>query len=100
MTNPFTAHPRQQVVAYLAHLCFAMGIAYRLWTSVAVLALHALLPIVPIAPRLDLEPTGAFVEERNRRIETAKATVDAGARPALAELDETGAMPRFPVTQP
>jgi hypothetical protein len=98
--NPFTAHPRQQGVTYLAHLCFAMCIAYRLWTSVAAFALHALLPFVPIAPRLDLESTSAFLTERNRWIETAKGRVDADARPALALLNERGVAPELPVMQP
>lgn len=100
MMNPFTTHPRQQGVTYIAHLCFAMGIAYRLWTSVVAFALHALLPFIPIAPRLDLESTSAFLAQRNRWIETAKRTVDADARPGIAAINEPGALPRLPVMQP
>jgi len=69
--NPFTAHPHRQGIDYVEHLQFAMGIAFRLLTSVGAFALHAILPFLPIAPRLDLEATTAYLEERNRWIEAA-----------------------------
>jgi hypothetical protein len=90
--NPFTVHPRQQGVTYSAHLRFAMGIAWRLLSSVAAFVVHAVLPFVPIAPRLDLEATTAFLAERNRWIETAKVEVDAGARPDPAFVEQTCAI--------
>ena len=74
MMNAFTTHPRKQGVTYLEHWCFAMGIAYRLLTSVVAFALHAMLPFISIEPRLDLEATAAYLAERNRWIETAKVT--------------------------
>ena len=67
----FTAHPHRQGVSYLEHWCFAMGIAWRLLGSVAAFALHALLPILSIAPQHDLEATAAYLAERNRWIEAA-----------------------------
>jgi len=79
--NPFTAHPQHQGFTYLEHWRFAMGIACRLLASVAAFALHAVLPFFPIARRLDLGATAAYLAECNRRIETAKRTARAGAEP-------------------
>jgi len=73
--NPLTMHPRQQGITYIQHWCFAMGIAYRLLASVVAFAIHAMLPFIPIEPRLDLEATAACLTERNRWIETAKIAV-------------------------
>ena len=84
MMNPFATHPRQQGVTYVEHWCFAMGIAYRLLSSVVAFAVHAILPFIPIEPRLDLESTAAYLVERNRWIETAKDTVQADAQPDFA----------------
>jgi hypothetical protein len=70
--KPFTTHPHQQGVTYVEHWCFAMGIAYRLASTVLAFALHALLPFLHIAPRLDLEATAAYLTQRNQWIETAK----------------------------
>lgn len=84
MMNPFTAHPQQQGITYMDHWSFAMGIAYRLLISVVAFALHAMLPFIPIAPRLDLEATAAYLAERNRWIETAKRTGRAEAQPNFA----------------
>jgi len=72
--NPFTTHPHRQGISYVEHFRFAMGIAFRLLTSVVAFALHAILPFSPIAPRLDLEATAAYLKERNRWIETAHGT--------------------------
>ncbi len=82
--NPFTIHPQQQGITYVAHWRFAFGIAYRLLTSVVAFALHAILPFIPIAPRFDLESTTAYLTERNRWIENAKSTNHADARPDFA----------------
>ncbi len=82
--NSFTTHPQQQGVTYFEHWRFAMGIAYRLLTSVVAFAVHAILPFIPIEPRLDLESTAAYLVERNRWIETAKGTVQADAQPDFA----------------
>jgi hypothetical protein len=76
--NPFTEHPRQQGVTYVKHWCFAMGIAWRLFTSAVAFTLHAVLPCISIEPRLDLEATAAYLDERNHFIENAAAT--AGVR--------------------
>ncbi len=84
MMNPFATHPQQQGVTYFEHWCFAMGIAYRLLTSVVAFAVHAILPFIPIEPRLDLESTAAYLVERNRWIETAKGTVHADAQADFA----------------
>lgn len=72
--NPFTAHPHRQGISYVEHWRFAMGIAFRLLTSVGAFALHAILPFLSIAPRLDLEANAAYLEERNRWIGTANPT--------------------------
>jgi len=72
--NLFTAHPHQQGISYVDHLCFAIGIAYRLLMSVVAFAVHAILPFISIESRLDLESTAAYLAERNRWIETAKNT--------------------------
>ncbi len=78
--NVLTEHPHQQGVTYFEHWAFAMGIAWRLLTSVVAFALHAILPFISIEPRLDLEATAAFLAERNQFIETAAAK--GFARPA------------------
>lgn len=69
--NVFTMHPHGQGVTYFEHWTFAMGIAWRLFSSVLAFALHAILPLISIEPRLDLEATSAFLLERNQFIETA-----------------------------
>ncbi len=71
--NALTEHPHQQGVTYFEHWAFAMGIAWRLLTTVVAFALHAMLPFISIEPRLDLEATAAFLAERNLFIETAAA---------------------------
>jgi hypothetical protein len=85
LTNPFTEHPQRQGVTYFEHWCFAMGIAARLLRSVAAFALHALLPCAPIARRLDLEATAAYLYERNRWIESANRSKQRKARPTFAQ---------------
>jgi hypothetical protein len=50
----------------IEHWRFAMGIAYRLLSSVIAFALHAMLPFIPIEPRLDLDATTAYLAERNQ----------------------------------
>lgn len=84
MMNPFATHPRQQGITYFEHWRFAMGIAYRLLTSVVAFAVHAILPLIAIEPRLDLESTAAYLAERNRWIETAKGAVHTDAQPDVA----------------
>lgn len=97
--NPFTAHPHHQGITYLQHWRFATGIAWRLLASVAAFALHATLPFVPIARRLDLEATAGYLAECNRRIETAKRRARAGARPDLAAFGRQRTPRRVLVTQ-
>ena len=70
--NPFTTHTTKQGVTYREHWGFAMGIAYRLLTSVIAFTIHALLPFISIDPSHDLEATAEFLEERNHWIETAR----------------------------
>jgi hypothetical protein len=82
--KPFIQHPHQQGVTYFEHWIFAMGIAYRLLTSVVAFALHAILPFISIEPHLDLEATAAFLAERNQFIETAAATAHAHPNPAIS----------------
>ncbi len=82
--TPFTAHPQQQGITYAEHWRFAMGIAYILFTSMVAFAVHAMLPFIPIEPRLDLESTAACLAERNQWIETAKRTVRADAQADFA----------------
>lgn len=79
--SPFTDHPHQQGITYFEHWRFAMGIAYRLLTSVVAFALHAMLPFIPIDPRLDLESTASFLKERNQWIETASGKIHPDAHP-------------------
>ena len=69
----FTNHPHEQGVSYFEHLGFAIGISYRLLTSVLAFALHALFPFITIKREFDLEATCAFLQERNRFIESAAA---------------------------
>jgi hypothetical protein len=73
MMNALTEHPHQQGVTYFEHWAFAMGIAWRLLTSVVAFALHAILPFISIEPHLDLEATAAYLAERNQFIEAAAA---------------------------
>jgi len=86
--NIFTGHPHRQGVSYLAHWCFAMGIAWRLLRTVSAFALHALLPFISIAPQFDLEASAAYLAERNRWIEAAHrnahADADAHVQPDVA----------------
>jgi hypothetical protein len=80
MMNPFINHPRKQGITYLEHWCFAMGIAYRLLASVIAFGLHAMLPSISIEPRLDLEATAGYLQERNRWIDTARNTAHGETR--------------------
>ena len=82
--STFTDHPHAQGVTYFEHWAFAMGIAWRLLTSVIAFALHAVLPFITIERRFDLEATSAFLLERNRFIETAAATAHGLHTPARA----------------
>jgi hypothetical protein len=82
--NPFISHPRKQGVTYLEHWCFAMGIAYRLLTSVVAFVLHATLPFIPIEPRLDLEATAGYLQERNCWIESAGDRAHGDVKPGFA----------------
>ncbi len=93
--NAFTGHPHAQGVTYLEHWCFAMGIAWRLLSSVIAFALHALLPFITIERRFDLEATCAFLIERNHFIETAAASAHRLPRPSRAHAipDGTTALP-------
>ena len=91
--NVFTDHPRRQGVTYFEHWQFAMGIAWRLFCSVAAFAIHAMLPAITIERRFDLEATSAFLLERNRFIESAATgTVVAaqGLRPKVRRHREVG----------
>ena len=90
--NPLATHLRQQGITYLEHWNFAMSIAYCLFTSAALFAVHALLPFIPIEPRYDLESTAAYLVERNQWIEAAKRARRASAQPDFA-LVAKGGMP-------
>ena len=81
--NPFIEHTQQQGITYIEHWCFAMGIAYRLLSSVAAFTLHAMFPFIDIERRLDLEATAAFIEERNRWIESTNERLDRDLVPAF-----------------
>jgi len=85
--NPFNVHTQQQGITYFTHGCFAMGIALRLLASVAAFAVHAAFPFIDIEPRLDLEATAAFLQQRNRWIEQAKQNRPPAA-PALLDTAE------------
>jgi hypothetical protein len=80
--KPFTQHPCLQGLTYFQHWIFAAGISFRLLVSVIAFALHAILPFIPIEPRLDLEATAAFLAERNQFIETSAMTAHADPTPA------------------
>ena len=85
--NALTRHPKKQGITYFEHLVFAIGVAWRLSSSVAIFVLHALLPNVSIEPRLDLEATSAFLLERNHFIETAAATAHGHENPGRAHAN-------------
>ena len=70
----FTEHPHEQGITYFEHWRFAMGIAWRLLSSVVAFALHAVLPFTSIEPQYDLEATAGFLLERNDFIEAAAAS--------------------------
>ena len=84
--NAFTGHPHEQGVTYFEHWVFAMGIAWRLLSSVVAFALHALLPFISIESQFDLEATSAFLIERNHFIETAAATAHSQPNPGRTPL--------------
>lgn len=97
--NPFTAHLQRQELTYLEHGRLAMGVACRLLASVAAFALHAVLPFVPISRGLDLNATATYLNDCNRRIETARRTVRAGAEPDRARRTQPRALRGFLLTQ-
>ena len=70
--NIFTKHTQQQGVTYMEHLGFAMGIAFRLFSSVIAFTLHAIFPFIDINKELDLEETARFINEQNDWIEGMK----------------------------
>lgn len=70
----FTEHPHEQGITYFEHWRFAMGIVWRLLSSVVAFALHAVLPFISIEPQYDLEATAGFLLERNDFIEAAAAS--------------------------
>lgn len=70
--NPFTEHTRKQGLTYLEHWCFAMGVAWRLASSVIAFSLHAIFPFIHIQRRLDFEATIEYIYERNEWIANAK----------------------------
>jgi len=74
MMSAFFEHPYKQGLTYFLHLVFAIGIAWRLLSSVLAFSMHAVLPFISIKPRLDLEATSDFLLERNHFVETAAAT--------------------------
>jgi len=80
----FTRHPHAQGITYFGHWVFAMGIAWRLLSSVVAFALHSVLPFISIQPRLDLEAMSAFLIERNHFIETAAASAHDLPKPGRA----------------
>jgi hypothetical protein len=57
MMNPLATHPEQQGVTYFEHWRFAMGIAYRLLSSVIAFALHAMLRCTATRSRISLPLT-------------------------------------------
>ncbi len=79
--NALNRHPKKQGITYFEHLVFAVGIAWRLLSSVVAFVLHALLPFISIERRFDLEATSAFLMERNHFIETAAATAHGQPKP-------------------
>ena len=70
--NPFTIHTQQQGVSYIEHCCFALAIAYRLFSTVIAFSVHAIFPFIDIDPQLDLESTATYLQEQNNWIEHAK----------------------------
>ena len=70
--KPFTKHTQAQGLSYSEHWCFAMGVAWRLTSSVVAFALHAFFPFIHIERRLDFEATMEFINERNEWLENIK----------------------------
>lgn len=91
----FTRHPHAQGITYFGHWVFAIGIAWRLLSSVIAFALHSVLPFISIQPRLDLEAMSAFLIERNHFIETTAASAHDLPKPSRAHAipDGTTALP-------
>ena len=85
--NPFTQHTQQQGITYFTHLFFAMGIAWRLSSSVIAFAMHAIFPFIDIDVTLDLEATTDFLQERNHWIENAK--LEGRTEPSINEYNDT-----------
>jgi hypothetical protein len=83
----FTKHPHEQGITYFEHWRFAMGIAWRLLSSVLAFALHAVLPFISIERQFDLEATAGFLLERNDFIEAAAA--NRHTRPNLVQAPVT-----------
>jgi hypothetical protein len=89
--NIFNQHPHEQGVSYFEHLDFAVGVAWRLLTSVVSFTLHALFPFITIKRQYDLEATSAFLLERNSFIESAAAKGQFQAAPGHATRNNTPA---------
>lgn len=86
MKKLFTQHPHKQGISYYEHWLFAMGIAWRLLSTVIAFFLHAVLPFISINKRFDLEATAAFLLEKNRYIENAAANNRQGIEDARAPV--------------
>lgn len=82
--NPFTRHPHEQGISYGEHAAFALSVAYRLWRSTLLFALHGVLPWSPIPKRFDLEATARFLHERSAWIE--RSASETKAVPSVRDL--------------
>ena len=70
--KPFTEHTQAQGLSYLSHWSFAIGVAWRLMSSVLAFTLHAFFPFIHIERRLDFEATMEYINERNEWIANTK----------------------------
>jgi hypothetical protein len=63
--NPFTEHPHQQGFTWWRHFRFAAGIACRLLPGALNLALHAVVPAIPMRKGWQLKELAEYLNERN-----------------------------------
>ncbi len=69
---PFLSHPKSKGQSYFGHFLLAMSVAIRLLISSLLFSAHAVLPLIPIATRFNLDATIFFLTAKNQSIATAR----------------------------
>tara|TARA_Y100001937_G_scaffold128199_1_gene202963 strand:+ start:3832 stop:4032 length:201 start_codon:yes stop_codon:yes gene_type:complete len=62
-------HLKENEISYLGHFLFAMGISWRLSISSLIFMIHALLPVISIPDRYNLDAMALFLFEKNNELD-------------------------------